>query len=372
MSWQDLPQCGPLITCVLHLLETHEKNMKDKDFWYTLNNVRSYNALFNFIILLRGVGKTFAFKEFAIREAIEKGKLFMYLRRTEVELRDSMDSFTRDVCNKFPEYEFKISRNSLMYNKPDSENEGQYIDRWQTAGYFAYLSNSRRKKSVSYEGVTYMAFDEFLIPPGDKYAAYLPDEVTTFFEFYETVARMRDVQVFFLSNAMSTVNPYFLFFKLRLPKNKSGILRISDEIVVEYHDNEEYRKAKQETRFGKIIAGTRFADYAVNNQFVDEDMDYIKKKPGNAYYHFTISIGDTVMGVYKVPREEEWFISNNVNPQCPFRYKYKGTDTGYRMFKTRKAVPQINRLINSFQQGLVFFENQTIKQVMLEFFERTM
>lgn len=346
--------------------------MKDKDFWYSLDKVRSYNALFNFIILLRGVGKTYAFKKFAIGEALEKRKLFMYLRRTDVELKDSMDSFTRDVCREYPQYEFRVRSNALQYNTPDPENEGNYLGRWEDLGYFAYLSNSRRKKSVSYEGVAYMAFDEFLIPPGDKYAKYLPDEVTMFFEFYETVARMREVQVFFLANAMSTVNPYFLFFKLRLPKNKAGITRISDEIVVEYHDNAAYREAKQETRFGKVIQGTRFEDYAVNNQFVDEDMDYIKKKPGNAYYHFSLSIADKNLGVYKVPRDEEWFISENYNPQCPFRYKYKGTDVGYKMFKTRRTVPQIHRLINSFEMGQVFFENQTIKQIMLEFFERTM
>lgn len=342
------------------------------EFWYSLDNIRSYNALFNFIILLRGVGKTYAFKKFAIIKAIKDNELFMYLRRTDVELRDSMDSFTRDVAREFPSYEFRVINNTLQYNIPDLENEGMYLDVWKNAGYFAYLSNSRRKKSVSYEGVKYMAFDEFLIPIGDKYARYLPDEVTTFFDFYETVARMRDVQVFFLSNAMSTINPYFLFFKLRLPTSKDGIRRISDEIVVEYHDNQAYREAKQATRFGKVIAGTRFEEYAVNNEFVDESMEWVQKKPGTAYYKFSLSIGKNDFGVYKEPRAEEWYISEDYNAQCPFRYKYKGNAAGYRMFKTRKAVPSINRLINAFEMGDVRFDSLLVKQVMIEFFERVM
>lgn len=342
------------------------------DFWYTLDNIRSYNALFNFIILLRGVGKTYAFKKFAIERAIKNEELFLYLRRTEVELRDSMDTFTRDVAREFPGYVFRVARSTLEYNIPDLENEGAYLDRWKPAGYFAYLSNARRKKSVSFEGVKYMAYDEFLIPVTDKYANYLPDEVTTFFDFYETVARMREVQVFFLSNAMSTINPYFLFFKLRLPKTKNGIARISDEVVIEYHDNPDYREAKQQTRFGKVIAGTRFERYAVANEFVDENYDFVRKKPGEAYYRFTISVDDVDFGVYKVPRAEEWYISKDVNAKHTIRYKYKSNAIGYRTFKTRRTIPQVNRLITAFECGGVWFDSLAVKTVMLEFFERIM
>lgn len=342
------------------------------NFWYSLDNIRSYNALFNFIILLRGVGKTYAFKKFGIDRAIKHGEMFLYLRRTEVELKDAMDSYTRDVAKEFPKYDFRIFRNSLQYNIPDPENEGQYLDSWKTAGYFAYLSNGRRKKSVSYEGVKYMAFDEFLVPVGDKYAKYLPDEVTVFFEFYETVARMRDVQVFFLSNAMSTINPYFLFFKLRLPRAKNGICRITDETVIEYHDNKEYREAKSQTRFGKVIAGTRFEKYAVENEFVDENYDFVKRKPREAYYRFTLSINEKDFGVYKVPRAEEWYISEDVNNKHTIRYKYKTNSAGYRTFKTRKAIPQVGRLITAFECGGVWFDSLAVKTIMLEFFERIM
>lgn len=342
------------------------------DFWYTLDNIRSYNALFNFIILLRGVGKTYSFKKFGIDRAINHKEKFMYLRRTDVELKDAMDSFTRDVAREFPGYDFRIYRDKLQYNMPDLENEGQYLGAWETAGYFAYLSNARRKKSVSYEDVKYMAFDEFLVPVGDKYARYLPDEVTVFFDFYETVARMRDVQVFFLSNAMSTINPYFLFFKLRLPRTKSGICRISEEVVIEYHDSADYRKAKEETRFGKMVKGTRFESYAVANEFVDENYEFVKKKPGNAYYRFSLSVGESNFGVYKIPRSEEFYISNDYNPQCTVRYKYKNNSEGYRAFKTRRAIPQIERLVQAFERGSVWFDTLKVKTELLEFFERIM
>lgn len=343
-----------------------------KDYYYSLDLVRSYNALFNFIILLRGVGKTYAFKKFAIKEGIEKKKQFLYLRRTEVELKDSMDTFLNDVGKEFPGYAFRIFRNKLQYNIEADEESGEYLQDWETIGHFAYLSNARRKKSVSYDGVVYMCFDEFLIPPLDKYASYLPDEVMVFLDFYETVARMRDVQVFFLSNAMSTINPYFLHFGLLLPKTKTGIKRIKKDIVVEYHDNQSYREAKQQTRFGQMIEGTAFEAYAVNNQFIYENDDFISKKTGRAFYQYTLDIEGELYGVYQDTQESMIWISEDVNLECPFRYRYRGSGSGFLVFKTRRTIRRIDELILNFELGNVFFENQKIKQKMIKFFERLM
>lgn len=350
------------------------KGMKEdkKDFWYSLDNIRSYNALFNFIILLRGVGKTYAFKKFAISEAIEKQKLFLYLRRTDVELQDSMDAFMNDVGRDFPGYEFRVWKNKLQYNTPDLEKDGEYLGQWETLGYFAYLSNARRKKSVSYDGVCYMCFDEFLVAPNNKYDAYLPGEVMVFLDFYETVARMRDVQVFFLSNAMSTINPYFLHFGLLLPKTKTGIKRIKDDIVIEYHDNESYRLAKQDTRFGKMIAGTRFEEYAVQNKFITENSDFISRKTGRAFYRFTLDIGEETFGVYRDSGENMIWISEDVDFKCPLRFRYKEAGKGALVFKTRRTVRLIDELVLNFELGNVNFENQKIKQTMMKFFERMM
>lgn len=343
-----------------------------KNYWYSLDNVRSYNALFNFIILLRGVGKTYAFKKFAIKQALDGNGLFLYLRRTDVELKDSMNSFLNDVAKEFPAYAFRIRSDQLQYNIPDDEKEGEYLQNWETLGYFAYLSNARRKKSVSYEGVKYMAFDEFLIPPNDKYAKYLPDEVMTFLDFYETVARMRDVQVFFLSNAMSTINPYFLHFGLFLPRGKNGIKRIGEDIVIEYHDNADYREAKEQTRFGRMIKGTRFAEYALNNQFITEDNDYILKKTARAFYQFTLSIDGKDYGVYCDTSEQKIFISNDINAQYPIVYRYRQAGKGGLVFKNRSGVRRIDDLVLNFEYGNVYFESQAIKQEMIKFFERIM
>lgn len=337
-------------------------HMKNKEFWFTLDKCRSFNALFNFIILLRGVGKTYAFKKFAIKEALYKGHQFMYLRRTDVELRDSMQTFMNDVSKEFPGYEFRISAMSLQVNELDPENETQYLGEWKTIGYFAYLSNARRKKSVSYDGVKYMCFDEFLIPDETR-AHYLKNEITVFLDFYETVARMRDVQVFFLSNAMSTVNPYFQFFQLKLPRNKNGVLRITDEIIVEYHDNREYREAKQQTRFGSIIAGTDYERYAVSNEFITETDDHIEQKK-QSYYEMTISYNGLEMGIYKEPRTPKRWVSYDIDVFNPYKYSYREPKNGYYMFKTKASNTNIKKLVDCYTTMNLYYESQELKKNM--------
>lgn len=72
-------------------------------------------------------------------------------------------------------------------------------------------------KSSSYEKVDTIIFDEFLIDKGSYH--YLQNEVTQLLDVIETVARLRDIRVIFLGNAISITNPYFNYFNLTLPYN---------------------------------------------------------------------------------------------------------------------------------------------------------
>lgn len=90
---------------------------------------------------------------------------------------------------------------------------------------------------------------------------------------------MRDVHVYLLANATSIVNPYFLYFDIHLPYN-SDIKTYKDNLIlVQYLKNEEYRQAKKSSKFGKLISGTSFENYAVDNQFISDNSNFIAHKP---------------------------------------------------------------------------------------------
>ena len=75
--------------------------------FYSYDRIRSYNAIWNFIISNRGGGKTYGFKMMAIKNFLKNGKQFIYVRRYKTELQEKT-LFFDDVKHNFPNLEFKI------------------------------------------------------------------------------------------------------------------------------------------------------------------------------------------------------------------------------------------------------------------------
>lgn len=58
------------------------------------------------------------------------------------------------------------------------------------------LATAQDLKGTNFDKVKTIIFDEFIIETGQR-KTYLNDEVFTFLNLLETIARMRDVRVFF-------------------------------------------------------------------------------------------------------------------------------------------------------------------------------
>ena len=67
--------------------------------WYTYDKVLTYNAMLNFIIGERGVGKSYGIKKHVLKKFKKKHKQFIYLRRYDTELRKSLkdNEFFKDI-----------------------------------------------------------------------------------------------------------------------------------------------------------------------------------------------------------------------------------------------------------------------------------
>ena len=69
-----------------------------------------------------------------------------------------------------------------------------------------------------------------------------------FLNLIETIARMRDIKVFMLANPANIyTNPYFLYFGLSLPFNNDIKLFKDNLILVQYMNNEDFRKDREQT-----------------------------------------------------------------------------------------------------------------------------
>ena len=182
--------------------------MKDFNF-YSYDKILSYNAMINVLIGERGVGKTYGAKVFALNRFLKKGEQFVYLRRYKSELTESVGSekkqkFFNQVMQEFPDQELKNTSSTLLCDN-------------KICGYAMPLSTAHILKSASYDKVKTIIFDEFIIDKGVYH--YLSNEVDQFLDLLETVGRLRNIRIFMLGNAISSTNPYFVYFNLSLPYN---------------------------------------------------------------------------------------------------------------------------------------------------------
>ena len=182
--------------------------------YWDIQKPLSYNCLWNFILGMRGGGKTYGSLKYCIEQhlkAKKKGEKweFLYVRRMSTEL-DKLTKMRggrlfKAVETEFPTHNLKAEGNTLYCDK-------------EIIGYAQSLSTASILKSDAFPNVKMIVFDEFIIDNRGVYH-YLKDEVTKFLDLYETVARGRDVIVLFLSNAVTVTNPYFDYFHLDKPYN---------------------------------------------------------------------------------------------------------------------------------------------------------
>lgn len=150
-------------------------------------------------------GKTYSFSKFSVKDFINKDNQFAYIRRYKSDLKESVPQFFDALKNnnEFPE--------NHLYTKGK-----KFFCDDQICGHAMTLSTAQDLKSSNFNKVKNLIFDEFMIEEGQK-KYYLKNEVKIFLNLIETIARLRDVRVFLLGNAVTITNPYFLYFDLSLP-----------------------------------------------------------------------------------------------------------------------------------------------------------
>ena len=322
--------------------------------WYDINRTLSHNCLMNFVVGNRGCGKTYAAKRWAIKDFLNNGNQFVYLRRYDSELK-SLSTFFRDISQEFPYEEFKVDGRQFIIND-------------EVAGYAVALSNAAVKKSVSYQDVNKIIFDEFIIDKG--YLRYLPNEVTSFLDFYETVARMREnVIAMCLSNSISVINPYFLYFDLSLPYGKNVFKR--NDILLELVANQEFIEAKKQTRFGKLIEGTQYADYAIENKFLRDNNQFIKKRGPKSWPYFNFVWNGEEFGVWADSKGDLYVTEDVTKDVRSYTISKEDHREGLTFTNFRQSYYYRN-LAQAFSMGTLYFVNQNCKKSTMEMFSKVM
>lgn len=185
------------------------------NFW-SPDHLLSYNKPLNISLGVRGLGKSTGCGIKCIGDYYDNKKLFIYTRRNDVELRQTMKDYF---------YGPLMIYNEKFGTKHDwTLEDGRYIDENKnTVGFAVPLSQADKYKSAPFGalGVRTIIYDEFVLAKG-KETGYLGNKETPYLEYdllirlYQTVDRapghsfLNETKIFCLGNFANLYNPILL------------------------------------------------------------------------------------------------------------------------------------------------------------------
>ena len=235
-------------------------------------------------------------------------------------------------------------------------------------GTFITLSTSSTEKSNPYPKVNKIIFDEFIIDKGAL--RYLTNEVDVFLELYETVSRLRDdVRALFLGNAISMVNPYFVYFKIKPDLNKR--FNSYNQIMVELYKNKDYIEAKKITRFGSLIANTKYGEYAIDNEFLRDNYTFIEPFPKDCKFFCMLKYQGKIYGVWNHLETGIMYVNDKYDPYSNNKFSLTKDDNepNWQGIKVINQTRILDRLVVMFETGNVRFDNIETKSKFYEFIQ---
>lgn len=323
--------------------------------WYDKAQLLSHNKIMNMVLSNRGGGKTFHFTRWGIDDFKKTGAQCVWVRRYQTEIDEMLlnGKFFDAVREYYPNDELKVEGNLGYVNG-------------EVAFYFIALSTSRQLKSNNYPFVNKIIFDEFIIDKGR--VTYLKAEVEVFLDLYETVARLRDnVRAVLLANSITIVNPYFLFWNIKPDTRKR--FTVQGQVCVELFTDADFIEAKQKTRFGQLVKGTRYSDYAIENRWLLDNETFVEQKSPKAEFMLGMKYAGIMYGFWVDYDQGLIYVNRQYDPSSYSLYCLTKDDheANLLLIKSLGENKRVQRIVFAFRNGLIRFEDMQVKNQFYEF-----
>ena len=337
--------------------------------FYSLNRIFGYGASFNFITSERGAGKTYSFKEWAIRDFLKTGAECAYVRRNPDEIAAIKNVLWDDIAYKF-DLEIKNHGNKILARAippefEDKEDRKEWLSEnpWKIIGHYFNLAEQQKYKSGSYPNVNKLCFDEFIIESPRQ--QYIKNEVKMFMGLCDTIFRRRKGwKVVCLSNAGSIGNPYFRAWGVRAKDfdNQEFVLRNDGVVIFQKYFNQNNEDFNADSIIAKA-APQEYIDYAMGNQFADGGQEFVEKKPSDPEPLSKLTVdGKTWLTIYRSTMPYWWIGVGN--PQV--------TGDAYSL-DSRKSIPETifqpevpKRLKEMFNKRELRFQSPDVRELFLD------
>lgn len=329
----------------------------EKTLYWNPNKLLSHNRILNFVIGVRGYGKTYGTKKYAMKRFLKHGEEFIYSKRYKSDLK-RIDSFFKEIEE---EEDFK-NHTWKVYN-------GAFYCDDKICGYVVPLSAWQSVKSLNFNKVGTLIYDEFMLEKSKQ--SYMPNEPNALLNFMDTVFRNRDNgHCICLSNSVTITNPFFIYLQIIPDINRR--FNKFDSVVVEVTDGKDFTDERRKTRFGQLIDGTEYGDFALDNKFVNDSHVFIEKRSKNSRFQFNVVYQGMVMGVWVDVNEGLMYLSNDHDPltKKSFVFLKDDMEDGRTYVTNWKQNYYTLKLGRAFKNGLLRFDNQALRNIGYDMFSK--
>lgn len=325
--------------------------------YINMRKIYSYNRLYNYIVGLRGRGKTFGVKQRCVNQFITRNNKFLWIRRYREEVKETKDSLFMDINKKYLNTlgtYITNTGNNYYYNIPISSKKIEKIH----MGKIIYINQSQSLKSSFLEEVNTICYDEFIIEDNNHH--YFTNEVSNLVSIINSTDRDRNfVRCFLLGNTVTQYNPYFENWNIQgLNKKQIYYTDFNPEVLVVY-DSKSQASQKQ-TKLAKAIEGTKLARYVYEGDFIQDENDiFVSERPYYAKYQFTLIYNNVYYGVWYSYSEMKWWISEKYDKNYKTIIAATGKDLKPNSMILKTSM-HIKYLKYAYSKGIVFYENQKV------------
>lgn len=323
--------------------------------WYDKQQLLSHNKIMNMVLSNRGGGKTFHFTRWGIDDFKKTKRQCVWVRRYQTEIDEMLlnGKFFDAVREYYPADELKIEGNLGYVNG-------------EVAFYFIALSTSRQLKSNNYPHVNKIIFDEFIIDKGR--VTYLKSEVEVFLDLYETIARTRDnVRAVLLANSITIVNPYFLFWNIK--PDTAQRFTVKGQVCIELFTDADFIAKKKRSRFGQLVNGTRYSDYAIENRWLLDTETFIEPKTAKAEFMLGMKYNGIMYGFWVDYSVGLIYVNRQFDPSSYSLYclTKDDHDANLLLIKSLNDTKRVQRIVYAFRNGLLRFSDMQVKNQFYEY-----
>lgn len=345
--------------------------MCNKNDYYDMNDLDSFNAPITMVMGERGNGKTFKATKKMFKKFIKEGKESMYVRRTKTELLQVVDdNLFDDVINAhYPQYKGRVKltgneAKGFIYTIDDKP----FV-------YCLALKSSGQIKGKKFPNVDYIFMDEY-IPMDLKFCK---DEYLLIENLLSTVFRDRENwRCHFASNSVSYVCPLLEAMELTPnPTKRFHKVKVDGKLifVLELTDTKQYQKRMLKSTLGLLAKKGGHDGHLFSNEvLLDSDLYINKNKPnGCDTYVCGFNVDNKKYGVWTNANKNYCYIDYSFvphafnNPMFSRNFYIYNKDMIENTCHVKEA--KTNRLefvSKMFKFKKIEFKNQSIKRKFMD------